>query len=155
MRPEVLVDRATTPCTPTAGAQPKPVLVTGLHGVGKTALLGELDRVAREQGWSAVDSEVSSTTPFAPTMADLARRALLRVSPRARWGERARWAAGAGRRGQVLRRAPVPIPRGRGAPAPCRHHRTLGVQGVQRCQEVLVVGEVPARRPEAPTPRRS
>lgn len=113
------MDRTTNPYTPNAGAQPrffagrgkevedfrvllarlqrgsteKSMLVTGLRGVGKTALLGEFDRVARERGWTAVDSEVSSTTPFAPTMANLARRALLRVSPKTRWGERARSAA--------------------------------------------------------------
>jgi hypothetical protein len=114
------VDRATNPYTPNAGAPPRylagrrtevedfrtllrrlgrgyteqSVIITGLRGVGKTVLLGEYDKIARDEGWTAVDAEVSKNTPFGPQMANLARRALLQTSPKARWGDRARAAAG-------------------------------------------------------------
>lgn len=113
------MDRATNPYTPNAGAPPpvlagrgmevdefrlllrrmangyteKSLVVTGLRGVGKTVLLLEYQAVAAEEGWVAVDAEVSKNTPFGPQMANIARRALLRVSPKARWGERAQNAA--------------------------------------------------------------
>ena len=117
---KVWVDRARNPYTPNAGAAPRyfagraaevedfrvllrrlaagyteqSVVVTGLRGVGKTVLIGEFRRVADEEGWVALDAEVSKATEFGPQMATLARRALLRVSPKARWGERAKAAAG-------------------------------------------------------------
>jgi AAA ATPase-like protein len=113
------MDRAINPYTPNAGAPPRylagrraeveefrvllkrlgrgyteqSLVVTGLRGVGKTVLLGEYQKIAAEENWVAVDAEVSKSTPFGPQMANLARRALLQVSPRARWGERGRRAA--------------------------------------------------------------
>jgi hypothetical protein len=113
------MDRARNPYTPNAGAPPRyfagraaevedfrillrrlaagyteqSVVVTGLRGVGKTVLLGEYRRIADEEGWVAIDAEVSKNTDFGPQMANLARRALLQVSPRVRWGARARAAA--------------------------------------------------------------
>lgn len=113
------MDRAQNPYTPNAGAPPRylagrraevddfrillkrlgagyteqSLVVTGLRGVGKTVLLGEYQKIAAEVGWVAADAEVSKTTPFGPQMANLARRALFQVSPKARWGERARGAA--------------------------------------------------------------
>ena len=113
------MDRARNPYTPNAGAPPRylagrraeveefrvllrrlgngyteqSLVVTGLRGVGKTVLLGEYQKIAAEENWVAVDAEVSKSTPFGPQMANLARRALLQTSPRARWGERARRAA--------------------------------------------------------------
>lgn len=113
------MDRATNPYTPNAGAPPRylagrrtevedfrtllrrlsrgyteqSVIVTGLRGVGKTVLLGQYRKVAAEENWVAVDAEVSKNTPFGPQMANLARRALLQTSPRARWGARAKSAA--------------------------------------------------------------
>jgi hypothetical protein len=115
----VNVDRATNPYTPNAGAPPpflagreeeiedfrfllgrlangyteKSLVVTGLRGVGKTVLLLEYQNVAAEEDWVAVEAEVSKNTPFGPQIANLARRALLRVSPKAKWGQRARDAA--------------------------------------------------------------
>ncbi|ACZ29072.1 ATPase [Xylanimonas cellulosilytica DSM 15894] len=115
------MDRARNPYTPNAGAPPRyfagraaevedfrillkrlaagyteqSVVVTGLRGVGKTVLLGEYRRIADEESWVAVDAEVSKNTDFGPQMANLARRALLQVSPRARWGDRAKAAAAA------------------------------------------------------------
>lgn len=115
------MDRARNPYTPIAGAPPRyfagrasevedfrvllrrlaagyteqSMVVTGLRGVGKTVLLGEYRRIAEEEGWVAIDAEVSKNTDFGPQMANLARRALLQVSPRTRWGERAKAAAAA------------------------------------------------------------
>lgn len=114
------MDRARNPYTPNAGAPPRyfagraaevedfrillkrlgrgyteqSVVVTGLRGVGKTVLLGEYRRIADEEGWVPIEAEVSKNTDFSPQMANLARRALLQVSPKVRWGERARSAAG-------------------------------------------------------------
>lgn len=113
------MDRARNPYTPNAGAPPRylagrraevddfrvllkrllagyteqSLVVTGLRGVGKTVLLGEYQKIAAEEGWVSADAEVSKTTPFGPQMANLARRALFQISPRARWGDRARSAA--------------------------------------------------------------
>ena len=69
------------------------VVVTGLRGVGKTVLLGEYEKIAAKENWVAAKAEVSKSTAFQPQMANLARRALLQISPKARWGERARAAA--------------------------------------------------------------
>ncbi|MBC3760123.1 AAA family ATPase [Quadrisphaera oryzae] len=113
------MDRARNPYTPNAGAPPrhlagrasevedfrtllkrlqrgyteKSVVITGLRGVGKTVLLGEFQRIADDENWVAVETEVSKTTRFGPQMANLARRALLKTSPRARWTERVTAAA--------------------------------------------------------------
>lgn len=113
------MDRSRNPYTPNAGAPPKffagrstevedfrvlirrlangyteqSMVVTGLRGVGKTVLLGEYRSIAEEEGWIAVDAEVSKNTDFGPQIANLSRRALLQVSPKARWGARARAAA--------------------------------------------------------------
>jgi hypothetical protein len=110
------VDRAVNPYTPNAGAPPRflagrrtevddfrtllrrlgrgyteqSLVITGLRGVGKTVLLGQYQRIAAEENWVAVDAEVSKNTSFGPQIANLARRALLSVSPRARWNERGR-----------------------------------------------------------------
>lgn len=114
------MDKAANPYTPNAGAPPKylagrraevddfrtllrrlrngyteqSMIVTGLRGVGKTVLLGEYQRIALDERWTAVEAEVSKNTPFGPQIANLARRALLQVSPKARWGARAKAAAG-------------------------------------------------------------
>lgn len=113
------MDRARNPYTPNAGAPPrhlagrraelgdfrlllgrlirgyteKSLITTGLRGVGKTVLLGEYEKIAAEESWVAVKAEVSKNTPFEPQMANLVRRALFEVSPKARWGDRARNAA--------------------------------------------------------------
>jgi hypothetical protein len=113
------MDRARNPYTPNAGAPPRflagrrtevddfrlllqrlragyteqSLVVTGLRGVGKTVLLGEYQKIASEEDWVPAEAEVSKSTPFAPQMANMARRALFGVSPRAKWGDRARTAA--------------------------------------------------------------
>jgi hypothetical protein len=70
------------------------MIITGLRGVGKTVLLGEFDRRAKSVGWATVDAEISSDGPFGPRMSQLGRRALLAISPPARWRERLSRAAG-------------------------------------------------------------
>lgn len=76
------------------GYTERSMIVTGLRGVGKTVLLGAYQRIADQENWVAVDAEVSKSTPFGPQIANVARRALLQTSSKARWGERARAAAG-------------------------------------------------------------
>ncbi len=77
----------------TAGYTEQSLIITGLRGVGKTVLLGEYEKVAAEEQWVAVKAEVSKNTPFGPQIANLARRSLFDVSPKARWGDRAQAAA--------------------------------------------------------------
>jgi hypothetical protein len=114
------VDPRDNPYTPNAGARPpalvgredeleafdvlltrlsrgrtdQSAIVTGLRGVGKTVLLGEFRQRAEAQGWIAVEDEVIRRADFGPRMAQLARRALLQLAPKARWKDRARRAAG-------------------------------------------------------------
>ena len=109
------MDRSRNPYTPNAGAPPRflagraretedfrvllqrlangytdqSVIITGLRGVGKTVLLGQYERIAEDENWVPVIAEVSKNTPFGPQIANLSRRALFQVSPKARWGERA------------------------------------------------------------------
>lgn len=76
------------------GRTEQSMIVTGLRGVGKTVLLGELRRMAEVQGWTAVEAEITKQMEFGPRIAQLARRALLGIAPKARWKDRARRAAG-------------------------------------------------------------
>lgn len=85
---EVLLDRLR------AGRTDQSMLITGLRGVGKTVLLGELERRALSQGWITVEAEITKQVSFGPRMAQLARRALLNIAPSARWKDRVRRAAG-------------------------------------------------------------
>jgi len=78
-----------------AGRTDKGYVVTGLRGVGKTVLLGEFETLARDRGAVVVAYEVPKTAgALTRRFPALARKALLEVSPAARWGERARRAAG-------------------------------------------------------------
>lgn len=76
-----------------SGYTEQSLVITGLRGVGKTVLLGEYQKIAAEEGWVSAEAEVSKSTPFGPQMANMARRALFQVSPKAKWGDRARTAA--------------------------------------------------------------
>ncbi|QII08425.1 ATP-binding protein [Rhodococcoides fascians A25f] len=108
------MDRRRNPYTPNAGAPPRylagrevelddfrtllyrlrrgyseqSLIVTGLRGVGKTVLLGRYREIAEDEGWVAVEAEVSKSTAFGPQIASLARRALLQTSPKAKWNDR-------------------------------------------------------------------
>lgn len=113
------MDRITNPYTPNAGARPpelagrneelegfeilltrmqrgrpeQSMIITGLRGVGKTVLLNAFEDRAEASGWVTVSTEIHKHGEFAEKLALLARRALLTLSPRARWSERATNAA--------------------------------------------------------------
>lgn len=76
------------------GRAEQSLIITGLRGVGKTVLLGELHRIGETRGWTTVEAEITREMEFGPRIAQLARRALLGVAPKARWKDRARRAAG-------------------------------------------------------------
>ncbi len=84
---EVLLDRLRR------GHTEQSMLITGLRGVGKTVLLGTFEERAREREWTTVEAEITKNAEFGVRMAQLARRALLQVAPRARWRDRGRRAA--------------------------------------------------------------
>lgn len=65
------------------------MLITGLRGVGKTVLLTKFEEMAREAGWTTVEAEITKNSDFGDRIANLARRALLQVAPRARWKKQA------------------------------------------------------------------
>lgn len=114
------MDRVTNPYTPNAGSAPpvlagrdleledfeavllrlmngrtdKAVAAIGLRGVGKTVLLGEFERIAVKHKWVALHAEVSKTKDFGPQFANLIRKALFQLSPKARWTEAFKTAAG-------------------------------------------------------------
>lgn len=71
------------------------MIITGLRGVGKTVLLNEFAEIARAEHWEVLELEASKhdDTKFRQTMASLLKASLLRLSPRAKWTERARRAA--------------------------------------------------------------
>ena len=79
---------------PSRGHTEQSKVITGLRGVGKTVLLGELRTATEAAGWVAVEAEITRQTKFGQRIALLARRALLQVAPCARWKQRARRAAG-------------------------------------------------------------
>jgi hypothetical protein len=84
---EVLLDRMRK------GHTEQSMLITGLRGVGKTVLLGDFERRARERSWVTAEAEITKNVEFGSRMAHLVRRALFQVAPRERWRDRARRAA--------------------------------------------------------------
>lgn len=115
------MDPITNPYTPNAGATPpvivgrddqqrsfdlllarleqgrteQSMIITGLRGVGKTVLLGAFRKKAVSQKWSTIEIEVSKhdNDDFRRQMAREFRSALLGISPKARWSDRAKRAA--------------------------------------------------------------
>jgi hypothetical protein len=76
------------------GAGDKGLLVTGLRGVGKTVLLNQFKTIAERREAVVVFQEVAKQEGSFPIrFASLCRRALLDVSPRDRWKQRAQDAA--------------------------------------------------------------
>jgi AAA ATPase domain len=69
------------------------MLITGLRGVGKTVLLGAFEERARGREWTTVEAEITKNVDFGSRMAQLVRRGLLQVAPKARWKARAARAA--------------------------------------------------------------
>ncbi|OBL12795.1 ATPase [Mycobacterium sp. 1245499.0] len=116
------MDRLRNPYTPNAGAQPttlvgrnpqldsfdlllgrlkrgrteQSMIIKGLRGVGKTVLLGKFREKAVATDWVVLEMEVQKheDNEFRRTIAGKARTALLELSPRARWTDRAKRAAG-------------------------------------------------------------
>lgn len=77
------------------GRTEQSLIMTGLRGVGKTVLLNEFADLARAARWEVVELEASKhdDSQFRQTVASLLRSALLQISPRKRWSDRARRAA--------------------------------------------------------------
>jgi AAA ATPase domain len=92
---DVLLDRLRR------GHTEQSMLITGLRGVGKTVLLTTFEERARERAWTTVEAEITKNVDFAGRIAQLARRALLQIAPRARWKDRANRAAAIVRSFQV------------------------------------------------------
>lgn len=116
------MDALSNPYTPNAGARPpvivgrddqlssfdlllarlekgrteQSMIITGLRGVGKTVLLGTFWEKAETRKWATIEIEVSKhdNDDFRRQMAREFRKALLSISPKARWTDRARRAAG-------------------------------------------------------------
>src|SRR4051794_1609600 len=84
---EVLLDRLRN------GHTEQSMLITGLRGVGKTVLLGAFEERARGRDWTTVEAEITKNVQFGQRMAQLVRRALLQIAPKARWQHRGRRAA--------------------------------------------------------------
>lgn len=79
------------------------MLITGLRGVGKTVLLTTFEERARAAGWTTVEAEITKNTEFGSRMAQLVRRALVQIAPRARWHDHAKRAAA------ILKSFPVTV----------------------------------------------
>lgn len=79
-----------------AGRGEQSMIVTGLRGVGKTVLLERFRSEAIALQWVVVELEVSKhdDARFRADLSAKFRTALLEVSPRARWSDKARRAAG-------------------------------------------------------------
>jgi AAA ATPase domain len=80
------------------------MLITGLRGVGKTVLITRFEELAREGGWTTVEAEITRNSDFGDRIANLTRRALLDLSPRARWKKRTARAAAVLRSFQITLR---------------------------------------------------
>ena len=78
------------------GRTEQSMIMTGLRGVGKTVLLNRFAELAELAGWESIELEASKhdETAFRQSIFSKFRAALLHISPRRRWSERARHAAG-------------------------------------------------------------
>lgn len=78
------------------GRTEQSMIITGLRGVGKTVLLRDFHKKATARKWATVDIEVSKhdNDDFRRQLARECRSALLRISPKARWGDKAKRLAG-------------------------------------------------------------
>ena len=77
------------------GRTEQSMIITGLRGVGKTVLLNKFAELAERTGWEVIEFEASKhdESTFRQSIFSKFRAALLHLSPRRRWGERARHAA--------------------------------------------------------------
>ncbi|WP_298227807.1 ATP-binding protein [Gryllotalpicola sp.] len=116
------MDALTNPYTPNAGAEPQAIvgrddqlasfdlllariergrteqsmIITGLRGVGKTVLLGQFRTKALAKDWVVVELEVSKNDDnnFRRDIGSKLRTALFELSPKAKWTDRFKHAAG-------------------------------------------------------------
>ena len=70
------------------------IMLKGLRGVGKTVLLNEFGRIAKQQGWIHAHLEATEDIRIATATARLTRRVLLELNARARAKDRAARALG-------------------------------------------------------------
>lgn len=79
-----------------AGRTEQSMIITGLRGVGKTVLLGQFRTKAMSREWVVVELEVSKNdeSEFRRDIATKLRTALFELSPKAKWTDRFRHAAG-------------------------------------------------------------
>lgn len=79
-----------------AGRPEQSMIITGLRGVGKTVLLERFRTQAVSDRWVVVEIEVSKhdDARFRADLGAKLRTALLELSPRAKWSDKARRAAG-------------------------------------------------------------
>lgn len=72
------------------------MIIKGLRGVGKTVLLGQFRTKALKESWVVVELEVSKHDEdgFRKDIAGKLRKALFEMSPRAKWSDRFKHAAG-------------------------------------------------------------
>lgn len=77
------------------GRTEQSMIMTGLRGVGKTVLLNRFAELAEMAGWESIELEASKhdETAFRQSIFSKFRAALLHISPRRRWSERALHAA--------------------------------------------------------------
>lgn len=77
------------------GRTEQSMIITGLRGVGKTVLLREFHKKATARKWATIDIEISKhdNDDFRRQLAREFRSALLRISPKAKWGDRAKHVA--------------------------------------------------------------
>lgn len=84
----------------------KSLLLTGLRGVGKTVLLNEFGRIAREMHWQYDPLEASESLDFPTAISNLVRKATLRISASKRAAERAKRTLGVLRSFQIRWKLP-------------------------------------------------
>lgn len=78
------------------GRTEQSMIVTGLRGVGKTVLLGEFRKIALSANWIVGELEIRKydDQAFRRQVGTRTRTALLELSPKAKWGDKMRRAAG-------------------------------------------------------------
>ena len=78
------------------GRSAQSMIITGLRGVGKTVLLNRFRKIAEDVGWQVVFLEASKhdEVSFRSAISTGMHAALLQLSPKKRWSERFKRAAG-------------------------------------------------------------
>jgi AAA ATPase domain len=92
-----------------AGRPAKSLLLTGLRGVGKTVMLSEFARLANERSWSHESVEANDSIDLPVAIANVVRKATLRLSRTKRAAERAKRTFGVLRSFQIRWKLPGDI----------------------------------------------